>query len=224
MIWNSNLMKGDSVSILVIDRKTVDESISNRETLREIKAAYEYINSILKYSDVRMDKETVKGLENATGILKDLYECTYSTTYENEDKKEQLLAGCNCPECHNQLNVSDLIDYSYTCNNCDKNLYDFEVDSEKVWYLEETRELISPLFAGESKIKVVSEQILNKYIDCWSEHKELPIKDDLLYCNTDNKIIALDNSSGDCWIEEFDNEIDAKKWLLGIEESNDMEI
>ncbi len=212
------------MSILVIDRKTVDESISNRETLREAKVAYEYINSILKYSDVRMDKETVKELENATDILKDLYECTYSTTYDNEDKKEQLLTDCSCPDCHNQLSVSDLIDYSYTCNNCDKNLYDFEVDSEKVWYLEETRELISPLFVGESKIRVVPEPILNKYIDCWSKHEELPIKDDLLYCKTDNKIIALDNSSGDCWVEEFDNEIDAKKWLLGIEECSEMEI
>lgn len=61
------------MGILVIDKKTTNENISNYETLRKAKTSYEYIYDILKFSNTRMDVETSKKLNNATDILKDLY-------------------------------------------------------------------------------------------------------------------------------------------------------
>lgn len=97
------------------------------------------------------------------------------------------------------------------------------IDSNKNIYFSKNNGYENFYFEDKT-INFVSAKLLFKYIDCWAKHKDLPIKDDLLYCKTDNKIIALDNSNGDCWVEEFDNEIDAKKWLLGIEEGNEMEM
>lgn len=66
------------------------------------------------------------------------------------------------------------------------------------------------------KIHKVKTNVLNYYIDYWNRH----ILDDpreLLYGYDEEsgKYIGIDNTSNDCWVEEFDNEIDVLKWLGG---------
>lgn len=55
---------------------------------------------------------------------------------------------------------------------------------------------------------------LNKYVDNWCEHL---LNDDrnLLYAyNPECKIfVGVDNSTDNCWVEEFKTEKDCIKWL-----------
>ena len=60
------------MSILVVDKKIEDKSISDYETLKKAKISYEGINDILKFSNIRMDTETVKELDNAVNIANTL--------------------------------------------------------------------------------------------------------------------------------------------------------
>lgn len=52
---------------------------------------------------------------------------------------------------------------------------------------------------------------------CWEEHKDLPIKDRLLYAKEGDIYVAIDNIGDNCWTEDFKNERDALNWLLGID-------
>lgn len=70
-------------------------------------------------------------------------------------------------------------------------------------------------FCDGKKINYVEEKVLKEYIDNWNNHKELPIYDDLIYTKEEDKYIAVDNTSGDCWVEKFDSKEKAIKWLLG---------
>ena len=57
---------------------------------------------------------------------------------ELEDNfRKKLITNTCCSDCDSKLYISDLIDYSYVCLECDKNLYDFEVNTDKNWYNEE---------------------------------------------------------------------------------------
>lgn len=76
----------------------------------------------------------------------------------------------------------------------------------------------------KEKIKEVDGPLLIQYIDCWSKNEELSLQEDLLYCKSDGKIIAVDNTSGNCFVEEFKNEKSAKNWLLGINEKDNLEM
>ena len=69
-----------------------------------------------------------------------MYSGAYSNIKNNELKKEQLITDACCKNCNNQLLVSDNIDYSYQCEECDENFYDFEAISDSVWYREEKKE------------------------------------------------------------------------------------
>jgi len=60
-----------------------------------------------------------------------------------------------------------------------------------------------------------------EYIVAFTEHKELPkIEDNKFYFEEDEKFIAVDNSSNECFVEEFNTEDEAKIWLSGIEKEN----
>ena len=56
--------------------------------------------------------------------------------------------------------------------------------------------------------------MLNEYINKWTKKEELPISVNLLYCKDGNKYIAIDNSTNNCWVEEFSSEKEVQNWLL----------
>lgn len=93
------------MSILIIDKKIEDKSISNFETLKKAKISYEGINDILKFSNIRMDTETSKELDNAVDILKDLYEIVYSAIKNDPKEHIDLQLGTKCPDCDDNLSL-----------------------------------------------------------------------------------------------------------------------
>lgn len=103
---------------------------------------------------------------------------------------------CVCVEIYNS---NDELQY-----NCDKESEEFYMD--------------------DLKIVKVNQDIIDKYIDNWSDNKKLPTNDNLLYCESnENQFLAINNTTGDCWTEEFDNEESAIKWLLGMEKEIELE-
>lgn len=205
------------MSILVVDKKIEDKSISDYETLKKAKISYEGINDILKFSNIRMDTETVKELDNAVNILKDLYEMVYSTIKNNPKEHIDLQLGTKCPDCNDNLCISDLADYSYLCQSCDKNFYDFEVN-DKVWYLKDNNYLNSEM------IEKVDRNIIGEYISCWEEGKPLPVDKDMIYAQDGDLFIAVDNTSNECYVEEFKTEEDVIKWFNEFEKDDEIEI
>lgn len=127
------------MSIMIMDKKTSDLSMSDFETMREAKVAYNYINDILENSEIRMDTQTAKELENSLEILGDIYSAAHSNL-ESPDKEHQLFTDCCCKNCNRNLFISENIDYSYQCLECDENFYDFEVIGDKVWYKDDRKE------------------------------------------------------------------------------------
>lgn len=209
------------MSILTIDKKATDKSISNYETLKKAKIAYENINSILKYSNIRMDTETANQLKNATDILEDLYGATYSTIEKDSNEHIDLYSNIKCPDCSSNLYVSDLIDYSYLCKKCDENFYDFEVHGE-AWYLKDDNKYN----LNSEKIQKVDRNVINEYISCYDEGKPLPVNKDMIYTQDGNLFIAIDNTSNECYVEEFDTEEEVLNWFNEFENEDeyDMEI
>ncbi len=205
------------MSILVVDKKIEDKSISDYETLKKAKISYEGINDILKFSNIRMDTETVKELDNAVNILKDLYEIVYSTIKNNPKEHIDLQLGTKCPDCNDNLCISDLADYSYLCQSCDKNFYDFEVN-DKVWYLKDNNYLNSEM------IEKVDRSIIGEYISCWEEGNPLPVDKDMIYAQDGDLFIAVDNTSNECYVEEFKTEEDVIKWFNEFEKDDEIEI
>lgn len=129
------------MSIMILDKKTSDLSMNNYETMREAKVAYNYINDILENSEIRTDSETAKELENSLEILENIYSAAHSYL-EAPDREYQLLTDACCKNCNNNLFISENIEYSYQCLECDENFYDFETNSNKVWYKDEMKEYL----------------------------------------------------------------------------------
>ena len=77
-------------------------------------------------------------------------------------------------------------------------------------------------YFDNEKISFVSEEIASEYINNWVNHKEQTFKGDLLYCKEDNVYVAIDNTSGDCWVEEFSSEKEAQDWLFGKDKELEM--
>lgn len=104
---------------------------------------------------------------------------------------------------------------NYARNEFDANHYSSLeiVDSNRKAYFCKDSES-EDFFLNGLKICFVSNDILNKYIDCWNDNKPLPLDENLLYSKSGNKYIAINNTSDDCFVEEFDKEEDAKNWLL----------
>ena len=207
------------MSILTIDRKTTNESISNYETLKKAKISYENINSILKYSNIRMDTETANQLKNAIDILEDLYGEAYSTIEKDSKEHIDLYLNAKCPDCSSNLYVSDLIDYSYLCKKCDENFYDFELPDE-AWYLKNDNKYN----LNSEKIQKVDRNVISEYISCWDEGKPLPVDKDMIYTQDGSLFIAIDNTNNECYVEEFDTEEEVLNWFNDFENEDDMEI
>ena len=77
-------------------------------------------------------------------------------------------------------------------------------------------------YFDNEKISFVSEEIASEYINNWVNHKEQTFKEDFLYCKEDDVYVAIDNTSGDCWVEEFSSEKEAQDWLLGKDKELEM--
>ena len=71
-------------------------------------------------------------------------------------------------------------------------------------------------------ISKVSNNLLGNYIYCWTKNKQLPIDNKLLYARDNNIYVAVDNTTNNCWTEEINSEKEAQKWLLDIENQNEL--
>lgn len=306
-------------------------TMSDYEILRKTKIAYEYINNILNNSNIKIDDNIVKDLENTMKNLSIIYSNAHSNL-EHPDKEEQLLTDACCKNCSNKLYISENIDHSYQCLECDENFYDFETDVYDVWYenkkketakfpssfnlnieydndekrvfigsedgccckyschnldefvkslefycnnylkeeytieiwetdwhrdvgegyiydesfsnyddaiskarklyydngyssievLNENREsvfccdnLSEDFYFDDDEFSLVDKNVVKEYIENWTNKKEQSFKADKLYCQENNIYVAVDNSTNNCWVEEFKSEKDAQNWLLG---------
>ena len=103
------------------------------ETLKESKIVYEYLIDILDNADIQLLDNNQGKIKEFLTVISDIYENAYSQT--KEYNKNDLMTVCNCPKCQNKLLISDLIDYTYLCDNCDENYYYIEVENNNKWYL-----------------------------------------------------------------------------------------
>lgn len=78
----------------------------------------------------------------------------------------------------------------------------------------------------ENKLSRVDETIVKKYIDNWANKKDQSFKGNKLYCKDNDIFIGVNNSTNNCWVEEFNSEKDVQYWLLGknLESDVDYEI
>ena len=68
----------------------------------------------------------------------------------------------------------------------------------------------------------VNPTIFNVYEDAWLNNEKQPFENNLLYYQKDDGLfVALDNSTGNCWVEEFDNETQVIDWLTLDQEEYD---
>ena len=88
------------------------------EILKESKIVYEYLIDILDNSDIQLLDNNQGKIKEFLTVISDIYENAYSQTKE-----------------YNKLLISDLIDYTYLCDNCDENYYYIEVENNNKWYL-----------------------------------------------------------------------------------------
>lgn len=67
-----------------------------------------------------------------------------------------------------------------------------------------------------NKIYKVPMNTIRYYIDYWDRHILEDNRRKLYSWDLESgKYIAIDNTTDNCWVEEFDNEIDVLKWLGG---------
>lgn len=60
---------------------------------------------------------------------------------------------------------------------------------------------------------------VSDFIDIWAEDRKKAKKTRVL-CRDKNAWVAVDNSTGDCWVENFVSKKDAIDWLNGKELEN----
>jgi hypothetical protein len=61
-------------------------------------------------------------------------------------------------------------------------------------------------------MKKITPQTMKAIVDLWCCDKELA-PEGQFYCLENNVWVACDNSTGDCWVEEFETENGAIGWL-----------
>ncbi len=91
-----------------------------------------------------------------------------------------------------------------------KTLYNRDKDSED-------------FYIHYSRISKVSQEVVKNYIDNWCEHREQTFSNNKLYCEENDIFVAIDNTSGDCFVEEFNTEKEVFNWLLDLEEEKEQE-
>jgi len=173
-----------------------------------------------------------------TGIIINLFDSqkcnmgSYDKAYVNRNKLDEYLRDTYYMNIYNSKNgvenryytrdikMFDSIDKAiqYSKEESKKNnYYKVEiVDYKNNVYFNKEKDF-ETIYINDLKIKYVPKKMLSEYINCWVEKKELPIKDTLLYAKDGNKYIGVDNTTNDCWEEEFENERDTINWLIGLE-------
>ena len=109
--------------------------MNNYEILKNTKNSYESILELLQNMDASCEDSKI--LKKSLDSLEKLYNLTYSNMLK---EKENLKTDVCCKNCQNNLLISENINYSYQCTECDENYYDFEVDTNKVWYKKDLKE------------------------------------------------------------------------------------
>lgn len=67
------------------------------------------------------------------------------------------------------------------------------------------------------KIVEISSQELENYIKKWNENKDIKFEQNKIYCEDNGTFIAVDNTTQNCWTEEFKTEKEAINWLANKE-------
>lgn len=107
--------------------------INSYEVLKESKIIYENLVDILDNADIQILNGNQSKIKEFMTVLADIYDNAYKQA--KEYMKNELETICNCPKCQNKLLISDLIDYSYLCDECDENYYYIEIENHNKWYL-----------------------------------------------------------------------------------------
>ena len=105
--------------------------MSNIEMLKLLKNTNENLEKI-KDLYITTFKEDNK-IDSVLNVLYDVYENTYEKAIK---RKENIKTKAICPRCGKELNISDIIDYSYFCENCDENFYICECEKGEKWWLD----------------------------------------------------------------------------------------
>lgn len=61
-------------------------------------------------------------------------------------------------------------------------------------------------------MKLITTKAMMSIVNLWCEHKELAPKDKF-YCEDNGVWVGCDNTTGDCWVEEFQTEEEVIAWL-----------
>ena len=108
------------------------------EILKYTKRTYNDFQKVLNNNDNKLIANLL------TKILVE-FEKQYNDIYklfdDNKEYKNMLLLDCSCKNCNQRLLVSNNIDYTYQCESCDENFYDFEIDSNNIWWKDEELEI-----------------------------------------------------------------------------------
>lgn len=108
--------------------------------------------------------------------------------------------------------IKDLRTYFYDGNCACVEIYD---SSNKLCYCCDKES--EDFYINDLIIRHVDKKVVNEFIDCWCDRKKLPVDYDLLYCKDENCFVAIDNTAGCCYAEEFLTEEAAFEWLLSNE-------
>ena len=63
-----------------------------------------------------------------------------------------------------------------------------------------------------------------EYRAFWEEGNPLPVDKDMIYAQDGDLFIAVDNTSNECYVEEFKTEEDVIKWFNEFEKDDEIEI
>lgn len=155
----------------------------------------------------------------------------YEWYYDNERKKDILNKSYTIRiwETEELRNTGESFDYLKTFYNKDDAINEAKIiiSRENYAYLEVLDNEDKLIFDTDgineeyyekhkyqTKIYKVSPEELNEYVDRWTDKKELNLDYSLLYCQKENFCyVAVDNSSGECYVEEFETEAQAVYWL-----------
>ena len=152
--------------------------------------AYNYINyeNEETYSIKIWETEELRDMGEAFNYLK--------TYYSKEDAIDDA------------IKIMDRFGYAYleVLKDNDDSLV-FGTDGVEHTYYNESK--------YQNKIYKVTHDELTKYVNDWTNKNLNENHYDLLYCEDNGKFVAVDNRSGDCFVEEFQTEAQAVFWLDG---------
>lgn len=115
--------------------------MSDYETLKECKTAWEILNDIKDNCELLDDEDTTSKeqlcnrakINETMDLLSDLYTNAWELIASREDTHKQLETNVVDRFGH-KLIISDLIGYAYLCEECDENNYACECEVDKKHY------------------------------------------------------------------------------------------